>query len=289
MTLNNLISKEQLVCEYIEKRRSMADIAAEIGCSYYKISTLLSQYGIPPRSGNRPKKTGVLTEEILRKEYVENKRSTTDIGAQFGVGPNTVAYRLRQFGMRVRSNSEVRISDIEGQKFGKFTAVKQAGHTKAGAVIWECVCECGNVRNVVQVSLTNGRRTKCKECLYREKVTRDEIPACYWSQIIKSAESRNIDFNLNRKEMFDLFEKQKRKCAISGLAIGFAESAIEHGHGFTTASVDRIDNDESYVLANVQWVHKSINKMRGRLTVGDFIELCQAVAQTQTQKAPKEL
>lgn len=33
---------------------------------------------------------------------------------------------------------------LPGQKFGKLTVLGIGGHTKAGKILWECQCECGN-------------------------------------------------------------------------------------------------------------------------------------------------
>lgn len=34
--------------------------------------------------------------------------------------------------------------DMTGKRFGKFTVIKKAGHSKYGKILWECLCDCGN-------------------------------------------------------------------------------------------------------------------------------------------------
>lgn len=46
----------------------------------------------------------------------------------------------------------------------------------------------------------------------------------------------------------------------------------------TTASIDRINSNKGYSLSNVQWVHKTINKMKCKLSDDEFIAFCKAVA-----------
>jgi hypothetical protein len=56
-----------------------------------------------------------------------------------------------------------------------------------------------------------------------------------------------------------------------------AATLREHMAGGTTASVDRIDSSKGYIKGNVQWVHKTINKMKWGYSQGEFIEFCEAV------------
>lgn len=38
--------------------------------------------------------------------------------------------------------------DLSGKRFGNLLAKKSVGKTRNGAYIWECLCDCGNIRNV---------------------------------------------------------------------------------------------------------------------------------------------
>jgi len=49
----------------------------------------------------------------------------------------------------------------------------------------------------------------------------------------------------------------------------------------TTASVDRIDSSIGYVMGNIQWVHKDINKMKSDFSQELFIAWCGLVASHQ--------
>jgi len=52
----------------------------------------------------------------------------------------------------------------------------------------------------------------------------------------------------------------------------------------STASLDRIDSNHGYINKNVQWIHKSINKMKMDMKEARFIELCTAIINHQTTK-----
>lgn len=95
----------------------------------------------------------------------------------------------------------------------------------------------------------------------------------YW--IKRGAERRGIKFDLTAEFLWDLYLKQKKKCALSGLEIVFGKMDFPHQ---TTASLDRIDSSVGYVVDNVQWVHKDVNIMKRTFSQRYFIELCKSVA-----------
>ena len=77
------------------------------------------------------------------------------------------------------------------------------------------------------------------------------------------------------EQAWELFEKQNRKCALSGLLLNFPKDRNTHGG---TASLDRIDSNGNYTLDNVQWVHKDINRLKNSFDQDYFINLCKLVS-----------
>lgn len=51
-----------------------------------------------------------------------------------------------------------------------------------------------------------------------------------------------------------------------------------------TASLDRIDSSKGYVLGNIQWVHKDINKMKLDYDQDYFIDICRRIAEYNSLK-----
>jgi hypothetical protein len=88
------------------------------------------------------------------------------------------------------------------------------------------------------------------------------------------ARVRNIAFHVTIEDLWDLYLKQERKCALSGVEIAF-QSANR-----ATASLDRKDPTLPYEIDNVWWVHYHVNYAKQSLGVDEFIELCVNVAQT---------
>ena len=53
----------------------------------------------------------------------------------------------------------------EGDKYGRLTTLRVVGKTSSRSLVWECLCECGNIINVSTGSLTT-RNTKSCGCLH---------------------------------------------------------------------------------------------------------------------------
>ena len=45
----------------------------------------------------------------------------------------------------------------------------------------------------------------------------------------------------------------------------------------SNASVDRIDSSKGYVIDNIQWVYRKINRMKNDVSDMDFVDLCTLV------------
>ena len=99
-----------------------------------------------------------------------------------------------------------------------------------------------------------------------------------WSKIKKTAKIRGHEFNINIKYIYDLFETQNRKCALTDLPLYFAQNHHETKSRLTTASLDRIDSLKGYIEGNVWWIHKDINWMKQDYTREEFINYCKMVA-----------
>ena len=150
-----------------------------------------------------------------------------------------------------------------------------------------CVCDCGQNCVGFKHSIFSGEKKTCgrSNCLFhRQDYTNygdknvnfkghKGIHGSKWSGMKAAAKRRNLLFDIDIKETWDLYEKQNRKCAMTGLTIEFGKT-YKKGN---TASLDRINSEQGYVANNVHWVHKDINKMKMDLNIERFKELCALV------------
>jgi len=98
----------------------------------------------------------------------------------------------------------------------------------------------------------------------------------------RKAKERNYEFNVSSEELWELFEKQEGRCALSGEPITLS-TTIDKNHNLDrtnhTASLDRINNSKGYTIDNVQWVHKTVNLMRRQYTQEEYVSWCKKVAE----------
>jgi dCMP deaminase len=100
-----------------------------------------------------------------------------------------------------------------------------------------------------------------------------DISGSTWADLIYSAKRRNIKFDLKIEDVWDLYLKQDKKCALSGIEIFFYKEKKKRN----TASIDRKDSKLDYTLDNIQILHKDVNNMKGSLTQKGCINLCSKI------------
>lgn len=145
-----------------------------------------------------------------------------------------------------------------------------------------CKCNCGKEKVCEGSRLRNNRiRTcGCKKNIKpkgKDAVNwkgYEEISGNLWSGYIRHARERDIEFKLKIEDIWSLYLKQNKKCAISGIDIKFGKTQLEE----TTASLDRIDSSKEYTIDNIQWVYKDINKMKNTFDQKYFINICKKIA-----------
>ena len=106
-----------------------------------------------------------------------------------------------------------------------------------------------------------------------------EIHGKYWGKLQRAAKQKNRQFDITLKYIWNIYVSQKRKCALSGLAIHLDSP----DNGMQTASLDRIDSSKGYVQGNVQWLHKDINFMKWDFNQSYFIKMCNAITNNLSQ------
>lgn len=160
--------------------------------------------------------------------------------------------------------------DLSGVRYGKLVVIRQV-ESGSGGRRWLCRCDCGTEKTWTTGALNFEGRQSCG-CAHRRKGKQNpkwkghgEISGGYWSNLEKNANKRNIIFDITIQEAWGLFQKQKGRCAISGVSI------VMGARGKQTASVDRIDSDKGYSLDNIQWVHKDVNLMKLDHTTPEFL------------------
>jgi transposase-like protein len=97
-----------LRARYVDEGRSLAQIAAELGCAKQLVHYWLRTHGIPARTQTRFAGTPALTNpEWLRARYVTQRRTSAEIAADVGCPATTVKAALRVYGIPTRMGGPV--------------------------------------------------------------------------------------------------------------------------------------------------------------------------------------
>jgi len=176
-----------------------------------------------------------------------------------------------------------------GKKFGDLFVegvIKDNGRIKC-----KCICTaCGTIK-LLRVGHLNAGQKTCGCGRGKKKQTNSNWKGCgrisgYMWGLIKETYKKSKkakSFNITLDYIWKLYEEQGGRCAISGLPIDFAVTNEKHKAGESSASLDRIDSNGGYVVGNVQWLHKEINRMKLDFPQSRFIDLCRIVTEKQNE------
>lgn len=98
-----LVDREWLQREYVDKRRSFADIARQLGCDASTVGEYLALAGIAARGRSPASMPPELRDrEWLAEAYAD--RSAEAIARELGVGATAVRRAMRKLGVEVDTN-----------------------------------------------------------------------------------------------------------------------------------------------------------------------------------------
>lgn len=173
------------------------------------------------------------------------------------------------------------IEPIVGQKFGDWEVVSEKLEKYRRWYKFHVKCKCGLEKFVPANTLRKGKSTCCRNCGNNKHYKGvGNLSSTFFSRILEGAKKRNIDVSVTKEEILELLEKQKYKCAISGMPLIMSKSFSKdrtNEKSSTTASLDRIDSSKGYTLENVQWVHKDVNIMKNKFKQAYFTEICRLI------------
>lgn len=117
---------------------------------------------------------------------------------------------------------------------------------------------------------------KCRSCSGHEnnfKGKFNSIPYTWFAMKQKGGMSRGYVWTLTIEDIWNLYQKQGGVCALSDIPIKWSERGLT-----ATASIDRIDSAEGYIIENVQLVHKDVNFMKQQFDQDYFLSMCKAIS-----------
>ena len=168
----------------------------------------------------------ILTKRFLLKEYQELGKSLREISCETGIRTTTIGKALNKHKIPKRTcgtrkgkknkNMMIKKHDISnGYRYGMLVVKERV----RGGLL--CVCDCGNEK-ILRSSRIRLRQVKSCGCLNKTSgknhhlfIGYEQISQSTFNKIRQKAVDRNLDFNLNIKELYDLFLSQNKMWAIS--------------------------------------------------------------------------
>ena len=106
--------------------------------------------------------------------------------------------------------------------------------------------------------------TSCKVCrAKRKRLYISSSPKEYIKNLVHQSKNRNragLFFSITPDEVYEIYQKQKGKCAISNITMSY----VKDGKGdlinnYKNISIDRIDNAKPYSIENIQLICVALN------------------------------
>lgn len=232
----------------------------------------------------------LVTKEYIEEEYLQKGRSLTSIAKQHRIGKVKFLNYVKSLGIKVKPSNEP--EDLIGKTFNHLTVkgkVEDKNKRKGYKTQWKCECDCSD-HNII-ILPTSRLKTQiscgCKASNKTKGPERKTWKGCgkisgnYFGIIKRQAQNRNIEFNITIDYIWALFLKQNGRCALTSQELCFADTNTRDKYGDRTASLDRINPEKGYVIGNVWWTHKDVNRMRWILEVQEFVNICDMVSQNK--------
>ena len=221
----------------------------------------------------------ILTKELLQEEYINNKLSTAQIAKKYNIkSENSVFQAIKRYGLYRDSLRDVTNKITKDWLYQKYIVEDLSAIDIAK--ILGIVRKASILDKLKEFNIPIRKTTKTKKYIAsnnNRKILYKDIRIDYWNSLMSGAKRRNISFDISIEYAWKILIDQNKKCALSGIDLTFCTSRIEKT-SFQTASLDRIDSSKGYVEGNIQWTHKSINKMKMNIDQNEFINFCKLIS-----------
>jgi predicted DNA-binding protein YlxM (UPF0122 family) len=220
----------------------------------------------------------ILTKELLEIEYINNKLSSKKIAKKYNIkSENSVSQAIKKYNLSRDSLRDITNKITKDWLYQKYIIedlsaidiAKELGIKRKGSVL----------AKLHEFNIPIRKTTKTKKYIVsnnKRKMLYKDIRIDYWNSLIFGAKRRKIIFEISIEYAWSILIKQDNKCALSGISLSFCTSRSDRT-SVQTASLDRIDSSKGYVEGNIQWIHKTINKMKMDILEKDFLDFCEII------------
>ncbi len=167
------------------------------------------------------------------------------------------------------------IINLTGQRFGRLQVVRLLTERKHSEAVWECVCECGNIKHIQSYCLRSGQSKSCG-CLNRELTSKANTTHGKTNSLAyKSWEGMMQRCYNPKNNAYRLYGgKGIKVCPLWRDSFeAFYKDMGERPIGLT---IERIDSTEDYTPENCKWAtytEQGRNTSRVKLSVEKVTEI----------------
>jgi len=179
-----------------------------------------------------------------------------------------------------------RYGNLTGKRFGRWLVVRHTGKGKKRAQhYWECLCDCGTVREVRTSQLLIGRSTNCGCFGLQAMKIKNSLPVgqsalnTVLGRYKREAKKRNYEWDLSKEDFVKITALNCHYCGISPL------NRTESRNGaFVYNGIDRVENSVGYTINNTVACCRDCNLAKYKKTAKDFLDYIKRVFDYQQSK-----
>lgn len=183
-------------------------------------------------------------------------------------------------------------NDLKGRRFGRLLVLERdleaERQSKVRGALWQCQCDCGNIKRVRGSFLVQGAVASCG-CYARDsaslRLSLRALPpgeAAFnelWARYLRQAEQRGLSFNLNQEEFRGLVCQPCYYCGTP--PDNFVPDRYGRNGSLRYSGVDRKDSSRGYEPDNCVPCCFPCNKAKGTRTTDEFLSWVGRVADHQ--------
>lgn len=165
-----------------------------------------------------------------------------------------------------------------GNRYGRLIVIERTDIGTKGHARWKCLCDCGNEAVVLGHSLRRGVTQSCG-CLRRERMREIHIlpkgEAAFndlFSSIKRRAKHLNRVFDLTKEQVKYLTSQPCYYCGAKPAQFGTKlENTRNRNGAYIYNGLDRVNNEEGYVLENIVPCCGICNHAKSTMTQDEFL------------------
>lgn len=205
--------------------------------------------------------------KLLKKAYPTTVNE--DLAIKMDRPVSSILNKASRLGLKKKT---IGANPVIGQQYRYWTVISSDTRHNGKRIYWYCQCQCGHCQWIYYSYLFSEMANACRRCAQKS----NEEFVNIFNIAKRTAKVRKISFEISVDFIRQLWKEQNGKCALTNLDLLPAHRHADKDK--RTASLDRIDSSKGYIVGNVQWVHKDINKIKLNIDEDYFIRLCSLVA-----------